>query len=104
MGVQSIIQQRSVIGQYAMLGMGNAASHNIFPFYIYFDKKYIRFNKVKIPEELHDIYNYDSELRAIITDLKNNSCDKSVVDSYNIPINIKQYILSFLDTLELKKL
>jgi acyl-[acyl carrier protein]--UDP-N-acetylglucosamine O-acyltransferase len=104
MGVQSVIQQRSVIGEYAMLGMGNASSHNIFPFYIYFDRKYVRFNKVKIPEELHGVYNYDSELRAIITDLKNNSCDKSVVDSYNIPDNIKQCISSFLDTIEIKKI
>lgn len=104
MGVQSIIQQRSVIGQYAMLGMGNVASHSIFPFYIYFDKKYVRFNKVKIPEELNFIYNYDHELRAIIADLKTKLCDKSVVDNYDIPDVIKQSITCFLDTLEIKKL
>jgi UDP-N-acetylglucosamine acyltransferase len=48
MGIGSFIQQNSVLGKYSMIGMGNVASHNVFPFFIYFNQKYLRFNKVKI--------------------------------------------------------
>ena len=46
-GMSSVIQQNCVLGKYSMIGMVNAASHNIFPFYIYFNRKYLRPNNVK---------------------------------------------------------
>ncbi len=69
MGMYSCIQQNSVLGSFSMIGMGNAVSHNVFPFYIYFDKKYLRFNKVKIPPEL-EIDLYENEIRNLIDNLK----------------------------------
>jgi UDP-N-acetylglucosamine acyltransferase len=69
MGMYSCIQQNSVLGSFSMIGMGNAVSHNVFPFYIYLDRKYLRFNKVKIPEELQ-IDVYENEIRNLINNLK----------------------------------
>ena len=99
----SCIQQNSVLGSFSMIGMGNAASHNVFPFYIYLDRKYLRFNKVKIPEELK-IDTYENELRDLIEDLKKNNCDKELVKKYKFPENINYYIYDFLNTIKIKKI
>ena len=103
MGMYSCIQQNSVLGSFSMIGMGNAVSHNVFPFYIYLDKKYLRFNKVKIPEELQ-IDTYSSELINLIEKLKKNNCDKEIVKQYDLPENIKYYIYKFLDVLKNNKI
>jgi acyl-[acyl carrier protein]--UDP-N-acetylglucosamine O-acyltransferase len=97
-GMHASIQQNSVLGHFSMIGMGNIASHSIFPFYIYFNQKYLRFNKVKIPEYLQ-IDLYDDKLRMLIEDLKKNNCNKELVKTYNLPENINFYIYEFLDTL-----
>jgi len=52
-----------------MIGIGNIASHNIFPFYIYVNQKYLRFNNKKIPDKLK-IDTYNNELKKLIEDLK----------------------------------
>ena len=103
MGMNSCIQQNSILGHFSMIGMGNIASHNIFPFYIYLNQKYLRFNKVKIPEELQ-IDTYNNELRNLIEDLKKNNCDKELVKKYKLPENINYYIYDFLNTLKIKKI
>ena len=55
------ILHNSVLGNYSMIGMGNISSHNVFPFYIYVNQKYLRFNKMKIPEELYvNLINLDT--------------------------------------------
>ena len=102
-GMGSLIQQKSVLGEFSMLGMGNIASHNVFPFYIYFNQKYLRPNKVKIPENLF-IEKYDEKIRLLIKDLKNNKCDNELVKKYDLPENIKSYIYNFLNTIEIKKI
>jgi hypothetical protein len=55
-----------------MIGMVYTASLNIFPFifiYAIEDLKYLRFNKVKIPEQLQININ-NNKLRNLIEDLK----------------------------------
>jgi UDP-N-acetylglucosamine acyltransferase len=103
LGMGSLIQQKSVLGEFSMIGMGNIASHNIFPFYIYFNQKYLRLNKIKIPEDLL-IEKYDEKIRMLIKELKNNDCDEQLVEKYKLPKNIEKYIYNFLDIIEIKKI
>lgn len=103
MGMNSCIQQNSVLGHYSMIGMGNIASHNVFPFFIYFNQKYLRPNKIKIPEELQ-INLYNNELINMIEDLKKNNCNKEIVKKYKLPKNINDYIYNFLDELKINKI
>jgi UDP-N-acetylglucosamine acyltransferase len=102
MGMNSIIQQNTILGHYAMVGMGNISSHNVFPFYIYVNNKYLRFNKVKIPNELN-IDNYDIELRKIIDSLKNNF-DKEIIINSELPYSIKIILVDFYDSIKIKKI
>ena len=102
-GMNSSIQQNSVLGSFSMIGMGNIASHNIFPFYIYFNQKYLRFNKIKIPEELQ-IDNYEQQIQELIQDLKKNQCNSDLVKNYNLPKNINNYIYDFLYSIKIKKI
>lgn len=102
-GMQSSIQQNSVLGHFSMIGMGNIASHNVFPFYIYFNQKYLRFNKMKIPEKLN-IIEYDNDLRNLIKDLKENECNSQIIEDYDLSNDIKKIIFEFLDKLKINKI
>lgn len=103
MGMGSFIQQNSVLGKYSMIGMGSIASHNVFPYFIYFNQKYLRFNKIKIPENL-EIDKYENEIRNLIDDLKKNNCDIELVKKYNLPKNISDDINEFLNLIKIKKI
>jgi|MGYP005653536951 acyl-[acyl carrier protein]--UDP-N-acetylglucosamine O-acyltransferase len=102
LGMQSSIQQNSVLGHFSMIGMGNIASHNVFPFYIYFNQNYLRINKMKVPEKLN-IMEYDNDLRNLIKDLKENKCYSKFVEKSNLPKDIKFYIEDFLNYITIKK-
>ena len=102
-GMYSSIQQNSVLGSYSMIGMGNIASHNIFPFYIYFNQKYLRFNKMKIPENLN-IFEYENEIQNLIKNLKENECDSKFIEESNLPKEIKFYIEDFFKYIKIKKI
>lgn len=103
MGMGSFIQQNSVLGKYSMIGMGSVASHNVFPFYIYFNQKYLRFNNVKIPKELN-ITKYENELKLLINELKENNCDLQLIHKYHLPSNIYTPIYDFLKQIKITKL
>ena len=116
MGMYSTIQQNTVLGQYSMVGMGNCSSHNIFPFFIYVNNKYLRLNTYKIPKE-YNIEKYENELLKIINDLKNNKFDKNIILNNNLPEfdkniilynnlpeNIKKYLIEFYDNVSIKKI
>jgi acyl-[acyl carrier protein]--UDP-N-acetylglucosamine O-acyltransferase len=103
MGMGSFIQQNSVLGKYSMIGMGNIASHNVFPYFIYFNQKYLRFNKVKIPEKM-EIDKYENDIRNLIEDLKKNNCDIELVKKYNLPKNILDDIYEFINLITIKKI
>ena len=103
MGMNSSLQQRSVVGSYSMIGMGSVASHNIFPFYIYFNGKYQRFNKVKVPDELN-IYQYEDELLSLIKNLKNNKFDLKNIENCKLSENVKAIVIRFLNEITIKKI
>ena len=103
MGMYASIQQNAVLGSFSMIGMGNIASHNVFPFYIYFNQKYLRTNTVKIPHDLN-IGNYEHQLMELITELKQNKCDKNCIGKYQLSLDIRNYIHEFIDTLSIKKI
>ena len=102
-GMNGICQQNTVLGSFSMIGMNSISSHNVFPFYIYFNQKYIRPNKIKVPDELQ-IEKYDNEIQKLIIDLKENKCDKSLIDKYKLPTNITNYIYEFLKIIKIPKL
>ena len=102
MGMNSSIQQRQVLGQYSMIGMNNPATHNVFPFFIYFNNQYIRYNTHIIPEdfEINKI-----NLKRIINYIKDNSFDQYIINEINnLPKNIKGPILEFYNSLNNHKI
>ena len=102
-GMYASIQQNSVLGDFSMIGMGTMASHNVFPFYIYFNQKYIRLNKIKIPKNLQ-VENYEDKLKDLVYNLKNNDCNKELIKNYDLPDNISIYIYKFLDFIKINKI
>ena len=97
MGMNSSIQQRQVLGQYSMIGMNNSAIHSIFPFFIYYNNQYIRYNTHIIPEdfEIHKI-----NLKEIIDYTKNKPFDEHIINKINkLPENIRNPILEFYNEL-----
>lgn len=101
-GMGSFIQQNMVLGKYSMIGMGNVASHNIFPYFIYFNQKYLRFNKIKIPINI-EIDKHENEIRNLIDDFKKNY-DVELVKKYDLPKNISDDICEFLNLIKIKKI
>jgi len=105
MGMNSSLQQKSVIGSYAMIGMGSVASHNVFPFYIYFDGKYQRFNKVKIPNDLQiSLLKNKDKMYPMIQNLKKNNCDLEIIKNVGLPKLITDTILNFMDKIVIHKI
>jgi len=93
MGFYSTIQQRKKLGNYAMLGAGNNASKDVFPFYIQVNNKYIRFNDKKIPDNF-DIYKYQNEIRILTERYKNKTND--IFNGINVSKNIYKTINNFI--------
>ena len=76
-----------------MLGAGNNASKDVFPFYIQVNNKYLRLNNHKIPDTLN-INNYDKVLRIIAEKYKNKS--NNIFKDINLPKNIHEIINNFI--------
>lgn len=105
MGMNSCLQQKSVVGSYSMIGMGSIASHNVFPFYIYFDSRYKRLNKVKIPDNLQILLSENEDkLSSLIQNLKNNNCDLKIIESYELPESITSLIYNFFNKIIKRKI
>ena len=101
MGFYSTIQQNRVLGSYSMIGAGNNVSHNIFPFFIYFNNQYIRYNTHIIPKEF-EINKIN--LKEIINYVKEKSFDDHIInDIKQLPENIKDPILNFYINLNSNK-
>ena len=101
MGMNSSIQQRQVLGQYSMIGMNNCATHNIFPFFIYYQNRYIRYNTHRIPNNF-EIEKY--KLKNIINYIKNNSFDSKInKEIEKLKLNIKNIIKNFFYKINIKK-
>jgi len=97
MGFYSTIQQNRVIGSYSMIGAGNNISHNIFPFFIYFNNDYIRYNTHIIPEKFKI---NDFNLKEIIEKIKRDKFNENILDEINqLPKFIKEPIIDFYENL-----
>lgn len=97
MGMNSTLQQRKVLGQYSMIGMNNPCSHNVFPFFIYFNNDYIRYNTHIIPEKFK-INEYN--LKEIIEKIKRDKFNENILDEINqLPKIIKESIIDFYENL-----
>ena len=92
MGFYSTIQQRKKIGNYSMLGAGNNANRDVFPFYIQVNNKYIRLNNHKIPDLLN-VDDYDKEIQVIAERYKNGVED--IFQDIRLPENIRKIIYNF---------
>ena len=103
MGMYSCIQQNAVLGHFSMIGMGNIASHNVFPFFIYANNKYLRLNKMKIPENL-EIEKYENKLLDLINNLKKNKFDKNTLLNNDLPKEINYYLSDFDDKIKIFKI
>lgn len=74
MGMYSSIQQRKVLGSYSMIGMSNLAAHDVFPFFIYVNRKYLKLNKYQIEKNINidtNIEKYRDDLFDISNFIKN---------------------------------
>ena len=101
MGMNSTLQQRMVLGQYSMIGMNNPCSNNVFPFFIYFNNNYIRYNTHIIPEEFK-INEYN--LKEIIEKIKRDKFNENILDEINqLPKLIKKPIINFYENLGTNK-
>ena len=98
MGFYSTIQQNSVLGSYSMIGAGNNVSHSVFPFFIYFNNQYIRYNTHIIPGEFEI---NQINLKEIINYVKKNSFDEHIhKEITKLPENIKEHLLDFYINLD----
>lgn len=73
MGMNSSIQQRMVLGNYSMIGANNFVANNVFPFYIYYNNKYIRINKHAMDDGLYKKLVKQEDLLLKIINYKNNT-------------------------------
>ena len=89
-GMESVIHQRMVIGQYSMIGANNTITKNVFPYYININNKLHRLNEKKISE---NIKKYDKELQEINT---NFISKKYNINNYNIPNEINDVLCDYI--------
>jgi UDP-N-acetylglucosamine acyltransferase len=61
-GMSAIIHQKTVVGQYSMIGANSTITKNVFPYYINIGNKLHRLNEKKIPEY---VKHYDNILQEI---------------------------------------
>jgi acyl-[acyl carrier protein]--UDP-N-acetylglucosamine O-acyltransferase len=62
MGGYSFIQQRTVIGQYTMVGGSQIVTKNVFPYFVFINNKPTRLNHIKLSD---DIIKYEKQIKAI---------------------------------------
>lgn len=98
MGFYSTLQQRMVLGNYSMIGAGNNVSHNVFPFFIIVNNKYLRINKHAIKNK--QLYNEILENETKILELINYMKNSKNIDYYKLDLlddNIKSIIINFFN-------
>lgn len=96
-GMGAVIQQRTIVGQYSMIGANNAVTKHVFPYFININNKIHRLNKMKIPLEIND---NEAVLKEINENFKVNNYD---ISSYNLNNQIKNDLNTYIDKLKLSK-
>ena len=98
-GMGTAIQQRSVIGNYSMIGMGSVATHSVFPFFIYYDNSYIRLNSKRLPKDIVDFLDFNN-LKDFIQDVRADSLKAlNALKSYNFNDRVEIIILEFMNSI-----
>jgi UDP-N-acetylglucosamine acyltransferase len=89
-GMGAIIHQRTVVGQYSMIGANSTITKHVFPYYININNKLHRLNEIKIP---CNIKNYDLVLQEINHNfnLKNFNTSSYKLDE-EIDITMREFI------------
>jgi acyl-[acyl carrier protein]--UDP-N-acetylglucosamine O-acyltransferase len=89
-GMESVIHQKTVVGQYSMIGANSTITKHVFPYYININNKIHRLNEGKIPVNVKD---YDKILREINSNfiLKNYNTTK-----YNITTDIDDMLCEYI--------
>lgn len=79
-GMGAIIHQKTVVGQYSMIGANSTITKHVFPYYININNKLHRLNEKKINE---DVKKYDNTLKDINSNfiLKNYDISKYTLSS-----------------------
>ena len=76
-----------------MIGMNNPCSHNVFPFFIFFNNNYIRYNTHRIPDNFK-INNFD--LKQIIKKIKRETFNENIINEIkHLPKCINEPIMEF---------
>ena len=89
-GMGSIIHQKTVVGQYSMIGANSTITKNVFPYYININNKLHRLNESKVPE---NIKKYDNILQEINKNYIKKKYDTSkYMLSYEIDDILTEYI------------
>jgi acyl-[acyl carrier protein]--UDP-N-acetylglucosamine O-acyltransferase len=89
-GMGAIIRQKTVVGQYSMIGANSTVTKHVFPYYINLNNKIHRLNESKIPNYVKE---YDKILREINTSfmLKNYN-----TTNYNISNDMEFILCEFI--------
>ena len=93
-GMSSIIHQKTVVGQYSMIGANSTITKDVFPYYININNKLYRLNEKKIPKYVKQ---YDDILREINNNfiLKNYNTSKYIL-SNEIDEHLTEYLRNII--------
>jgi len=90
-GMAAVINQRTVIGEYSMIGSNNTITKHVFPYFITINNKIQRINKMKTPPEIDE---YELVLKEINENFLNSNY---IIDKYHLPESIKTTLFKHLD-------
>jgi len=92
-GMNAIIHQKTVVGQYSMIGANSTITKHVFPYYININNKLHRLNEKKIPD---DVKKYDNILQKINKNfiLKNYDTSK-----YNLSDEIDEDLCEYIKSI-----
>jgi acyl-[acyl carrier protein]--UDP-N-acetylglucosamine O-acyltransferase len=89
-GMESVINQRTIVGQYSMIGANSTITKNVFPYYININNKLHRLNEKKTPEYVKQ---YDDILQEINNNYIKKNYDTSKYSLSNeITEDLSEYI------------
>ena len=92
-GMDAVIHQKTVVGQYSMIGANSTITKHVFPYYINIGNKLHRLNEKKIPD---DVKKYDNILQEINKNfiLKNYDTSK-----YNLSNEINEDLCKYIKSI-----
>jgi UDP-N-acetylglucosamine acyltransferase len=87
-GMNAVIHQRKIVGQYSMIGANNTVTKNVFPYYININNKPHRLNEIKIPNYIKPFESYFSKIQENFKnkhyDLTQYNIQNEIIDDLNI--------------------